>query len=116
MAFSMSFSLSCLLSLLKHLREGSFPFPDIDNNSDWCFSAMFVLVLFFKLKMNLISSAIGITQQRYMYWKMDQETSALTTLSSEAEDDDDQAAEPTKAAAPKRAKPRRKKRTRRGRA
>ncbi len=62
------------------------------------------------------SSAIGITQQRYMYWKMDQETSALTTLSSEAEDDDDQAAEPTKAAAPKRAKPRRKKRTRRGRA
>jgi YidC/Oxa1 family membrane protein insertase len=58
------------------------------------------------------SSAIGITQQRYMYWKMDQETSALATSS----DDNDQAAEETEAAAPKQAKPRRKKRTRRGRA
>jgi YidC/Oxa1 family membrane protein insertase len=61
------------------------------------------------------SSAIGITQQRYMYWKMDQETSALAT-SSDDSDDNDQAAEETKAAAPKQAKPRRKKRTRRGRA
>jgi YidC/Oxa1 family membrane protein insertase len=62
------------------------------------------------------SSAIGITQQRYMYWKMDQETSALAIASGDADDDNDQAAEETKAAAPKRAKPRRKKRTRRGRA
>jgi YidC/Oxa1 family membrane protein insertase len=62
------------------------------------------------------SSAIGITQQRYMYWKMDQETSALATSSDDSDDDSDQAAERAEAAAPKRAKPRRKKRTRRGRA
>jgi len=62
------------------------------------------------------SSAIGITQQRYMYWKMDQETSALASSSDDSDDDNDQAAEETKAAAPKQAKPRRKKRTRRGRA
>ena len=30
------------------------------------------------------SSAIGITQQRYMYWKMDQETAALATDSDDA--------------------------------
>jgi YidC/Oxa1 family membrane protein insertase len=63
------------------------------------------------------SSAVGITQQRYMYWKMDQETSVLATTSDESDDDDsDQAADDSEAAAPKRAKPRRKKRTRRGRA
>jgi YidC/Oxa1 family membrane protein insertase len=62
------------------------------------------------------SSAIGITQQRYMYWKMDQETAALTTTSDDADDDNDQAAADSEAASPKRAKPRRKKRTRRGRA
>jgi YidC/Oxa1 family membrane protein insertase len=62
------------------------------------------------------SSAVGITQQRYMYWKMDQETSALATTSGDTDDDSDQAADKADAAAPKRAKPRRKKRTRRGRA
>jgi len=63
------------------------------------------------------SSAIGITQQRYMYWKMDQETAALATSSEDADDDDsDQAVSDVEAAEPKRAKPRRKKRTRRGRA
>jgi YidC/Oxa1 family membrane protein insertase len=63
------------------------------------------------------SSAVGITQQRYMYWKMDQEASSLaTTLDDGNDDDTDQAAEKIEAAAPKRAKPRRKKRTRRGRA
>jgi YidC/Oxa1 family membrane protein insertase len=63
------------------------------------------------------SSAIGITQQRYMYWKMDKETAALATATNDSDDDDsDQAAERSDAAAPKRAKPRRKKRTRRGRA
>jgi YidC/Oxa1 family membrane protein insertase len=63
------------------------------------------------------SSAIGITQQRYMYWKMDRETSVLATTSDDTDDDDsDQAAEKSEAVAPKRAKPRRKKRTRRGRA
>jgi YidC/Oxa1 family membrane protein insertase len=62
------------------------------------------------------SSAVGITQQRYMYWKMDQETSALATTSGDTDDDSDQAADEADAAAPKRAKPRRKKRTRRGRA
>ncbi len=61
------------------------------------------------------SSAIGITQQRYMYWKMDKEQH---TIVSAVEDDEpeDHAAEPEMAAAPKRTKPRRKKRTRRGRA
>jgi len=62
------------------------------------------------------SSAVGITQQRYMYWKMDQEASALTANSDDPEEDDDQAADGSKAAAPKQAKPRRKKRTRSGRA
>ena len=62
------------------------------------------------------SSAIGITQQRYMYWKMDQESSTLVTTSDDSDDDSDKAAEKAVAAAPKRAKPRRKKRTRRGRA
>ena len=63
------------------------------------------------------SSAIGITQQRYMYWKMDQETAALVTTSDDPDDDDsDHAADDSEAASPKQAKPRRKKRTRRGRA
>jgi len=63
------------------------------------------------------SSAIGITQQRYMYWKMDQETAALATTSPDTnEDDSDHAADDSEAAPPKRAKPRRKKRSRRGRA
>ena len=62
------------------------------------------------------SSAIGITQQRYMYWKMDQETSALATSEDDSDDTNDQAADDTEAAAPKQAKPSRKKRTRRGRA
>ena len=61
------------------------------------------------------SSAIGITQQRYMYWKMDKEQ--LTVVSAiDGDDPEDQAAETDTAAAPKRARPRRKKRTRRGRA
>jgi YidC/Oxa1 family membrane protein insertase len=63
------------------------------------------------------SSAIGITQQRYMYWKMDKETAALATVSGDSTDDnDDHAADDSEAASPKQAKPRRKKRTRRGRA
>ena len=63
------------------------------------------------------SSAIGITQQRYMYWKMDQETAALATTPGDTDDDDsDHAADDSEAASPKQAKPRRKKRTRRGRA
>ena len=63
------------------------------------------------------SSAIGITQQRYMYWKMDQETAALATAQDDADTDEpDHAADDSDAASPKQAKPRRKKRTRRGRA
>ena len=63
------------------------------------------------------SSAVGITQQRYMYWKMDQGPPLLAT-DDDGDDngDDDQAADDSNAAAPKRAKPRGKKRTRRGRA
>ncbi|MGB5812916.1 MAG: membrane protein insertase YidC [Polyangiales bacterium] len=66
------------------------------------------------------SSAIGITQQRYMYWQMDKEQ--MTVVSAIDDDDDapegqsDQAAGDNAAAALKQAKPRRKKRTRRGRA
>ena len=61
------------------------------------------------------SSAVGITQQRYMYWKMDQGPPLLAT-GDDGDDngDDDQAADDSNAAAPKRAKPRGKKRTRRG--
>ncbi len=63
------------------------------------------------------SSAVGITQQRYMYWRMDQGPPLLAT-ESDGDDggDDDQAAAPDTGAASKRAKPRGKKRTRRGRA
>ena len=86
--------------------------------------AMPLMMMFFMLLLPtglclymVTSSAIGITQQRYMYWKMDQETSALATTSDDTDDDDsDQAAADSEAASPKRAKPRRKKRTRRGRA
>ena len=63
------------------------------------------------------SSAVGITQQRYMYWKMDHGPPLLPTdEDGEDGDNDDQAADDSKAAAPKRAKSRGKKRTRRGRA
>ncbi|MGB5694300.1 MAG: membrane protein insertase YidC [Polyangiales bacterium] len=62
------------------------------------------------------SSAIGITQQRYMYWKMDQEASVLATHSDDIDDESDTAAENPEAVAEERTKPRRKKRTRRGRA
>jgi YidC/Oxa1 family membrane protein insertase len=65
------------------------------------------------------SSAVGITQQRYMYWKMDQGPPLLATSDDaepDGDDDDDQAAARPKAAATKRAKSRGKKRTRRGRA
>jgi YidC/Oxa1 family membrane protein insertase len=63
------------------------------------------------------SSAVGITQQRYMYWKMDQGPPLLATDGGDEDDgSDDQTADDSKAAAPKRAKPRGKKRTRRGRA
>lgn len=78
----------------------------------------FMLLLPAGLCMYMVtSSAIGITQQRYMYWQMDQKQ--LTVVSAIDDDDDepeDQAADTSAAAAPKRAKPRRKKRTRRGRA
>jgi YidC/Oxa1 family membrane protein insertase len=61
------------------------------------------------------SSAVGITQQRYMYWKMDQEASSSEASSEEGDaEQSDPAVED--AAAPKRGQSRRKKRTRRGRA
>ena len=63
------------------------------------------------------SSAVGITQQRYMYWKMDQGPPLLVTdAEGEGPDDGDQAGPDEAAATSKRAKPRGKKRTRRGRA
>ena len=61
------------------------------------------------------SSAIGITQQRYMYWKMDKQQFTVVSAVDGDEPKDPAAASET-AALPKRAKPRRKKRTRRGRA
>ena len=62
------------------------------------------------------SSAVGITQQRYMYWRMDQGPPLIATDDDADDGDDDQSAAEPKAAATKRAKPRGKKRTRRGRA
>jgi YidC/Oxa1 family membrane protein insertase len=63
------------------------------------------------------SSAVGITQQRYMYWRMDQEAPVLSaTPELSGGDENVQAAEQSKAAVPRRAQPRRKKRTRGGRA
>ena len=62
------------------------------------------------------SSAVGITQQRYMYWKMDQESSVLETASEDGDGAESDPAAEEEAAAPKRGQSRRKKRTRRGRA
>ena len=62
------------------------------------------------------SSAVGITQQRYMYWKMDQESSVLETASEDGDGSQSDSAAEEEAAAPKRGQSRRKKRTRRGRA
>lgn len=86
--------------------------------------AMPVMMTFFMLLLPtglclymVTSSAVGITQQRYMYWKMDQEAPVLSaTAEAGGGDESKPAAEETKAAAPKRAQPRRKKRTRGGRA
>ena len=84
--------------------------------------AMPVMMTFFMLLLPtglclymVTSSAVGITQQRYMYWKMDQGPPLLAT-GGDDDGNDDQAADDSEAAAPKRAKPRGKKRTRRGRA
>lgn len=62
------------------------------------------------------SSAVGITQQRYMYWKMDQESPLTETTSPDADGEPSDSAAQDEAAAPKRGQSRRKKRTRRGRA
>ncbi|MEM8608126.1 MAG: membrane protein insertase YidC [Myxococcota bacterium] len=65
------------------------------------------------------SSAIGITQQRYMYWKMDKEQMTVVSAiddDTDPSDQDDQADASTEGTAAKAQKPRRKKRTRRGRA
>jgi YidC/Oxa1 family membrane protein insertase len=62
------------------------------------------------------SSAVGITQQRYMYWKMDQEPSLAEAASPDADGEPSDSAAQDEAAAPKRGQSRRKKRTRRGRA
>ena len=63
------------------------------------------------------SSAVGITQQRYMYWKMDHGPPLLATDDDgDADGNDDQATDDSTVATPKRAKSRGKKRTRRGRA
>ena len=84
--------------------------------------AMPVMMTFFMLLLPtglclymVTSSAVGITQQRYMYWKMDQGPPLLAT-GGDDDGNDDQAADDSEAAAPKRAKSRGKKRTRRGRA
>jgi YidC/Oxa1 family membrane protein insertase len=64
------------------------------------------------------SSAIGISQQRYMYWKMDQEQAQIephTELTDDPDGKDDATASKS-VATPKRAQSRRKKRPGRGRA
>ncbi len=64
------------------------------------------------------SSAIGISQQRYMYWKMDQEQAQIephTELTDDPDREDDATASKS-VATPKRTQSRRKKRPGRGRA
>jgi YidC/Oxa1 family membrane protein insertase len=64
------------------------------------------------------SSAIGISQQRYMYWKMDQEQAQIEPHTGLTDDPDgkDDATASKSVATPKRAQSRRKKRPGRGRA
>jgi YidC/Oxa1 family membrane protein insertase len=62
------------------------------------------------------SSAVGITQQRYMYWKMDQASPLAEAASEDGDGEPSDPAAQEAAAAPKRGQSRRKKRTRRGRA
>jgi len=115
--------LPILLGALMFIQQKLTPIQMDATQAKVMLYAMPLMMTFFMLLLPtglclymVTSSAIGITQQRYMYWKMDKETSALATSSDDSDDDNDQAAEETEAAAPKQAKPRRKKRTRRGRA
>ncbi|MFZ1865767.1 MAG: membrane protein insertase YidC [Polyangiales bacterium] len=62
------------------------------------------------------SSAVGITQQRYMYWRMDHEPALSEAVSQDEDGEPNDPAAEEGAAAPKRGQSRRKKRTRRGRA
>lgn len=64
------------------------------------------------------SSAVGISQQRYMYWKMDRESTEVVPHEPTEDADGDKIDATAKKAIAhtKRAKPRRKKRPRRGRA
>ena len=117
--------LPILLGALMFIQQKLTPVQMDPTQAKVMLYAMPLMMTFFMLLLPtglclymVTSSAVGITQQRYMYWKMDQEPSLLVsdTEEDDGNGDDDRAAEPQKAATPKRAQPRRKKRTRRGRA
>jgi YidC/Oxa1 family membrane protein insertase len=121
--------LPVILGALMFIQQKLTPIQMDPTQAKVMLYAMPLMMTFFMLLLPtglclymVTSSAVGIAQQRYMYWKMDQETSALEAISDSetpSDDPDDasaQAATQPKAAVPKRAKPRRKKRTRRGRA
>lgn len=77
--------------------------------------SLFMLVLPSGLGLYMMTSyTLGIAQQRYMYWKMDQQTPSTNT-DEETESEDDSASADV-ASSPTRAKAQRKKRPRRGRA
>jgi YidC/Oxa1 family membrane protein insertase len=115
--------LPILLGALMFIQQKLTPVQMDPTQAKVMLYAMPLMMTFFMLLLPtglclymVTSSAVGITQQRYMYWKMDREPSQLVVDTDEDDGDDDRAAEPPKAATQKRGQSRRKKRTRRGRA
>lgn len=116
--------LPILLGALMFVQQKLTPVQMDPTQAKVMLYAMPLMMTFFMLLLPtglclymVTSSAVGITQQRYMYWKMDQEASSSEAATPE--DDDGEQSDPAAretAAAPKRGQSRRKKRTRRGRA
>lgn len=120
------FVLPIMLGALMFIQQKLTPVQMDPTQAKVMLYAMPLMMTFFMLLLPtglclymVTSSAIGITQQRYMYWKMDREQMTVVSAidgETDPSGQDDQAAAPDKAAATKPQKPRRKKRTGRGRA
>lgn len=115
--------LPIILGVLMFVQQKLTPIQMDPTQAKVMLYAMPLMMTFFMLLLPtglclymVTSSAVGITQQRYMYWKMDQEPSILETASEDGDGGQSDTAAEEGAAAPKRGQSRRKKRTRRGRA
>ncbi len=123
--------LPIMLGALMFVQQKLTPIQMDEMQAKVMLYAMPLMMTFFMLLLPaglclymVTSSAIGIAQQRYMYWQMDKEQLAIVSAIDDDGDDGDgdgddpetQDADNEASDSPKRAKPRRKKRTRRGRA